>query len=93
VKPPGNPLEPDQLEALVRRVVREELAQLLSRPSRTILEDWGHEGPEDPAQDDMLLRDALERLGRHGERPAALIRLEELRRELARSEATGDLPG
>ncbi|NJL29015.1 MAG: hypothetical protein HC897_14570 [Thermoanaerobaculia bacterium] len=61
MKPPGDLLDPDQLEALVRRVVREELAQLLARPSRAILDDWSHEGSEDPAQDELLLRDAQER--------------------------------
>lgn len=92
MKTPGNPLSPEELEALVRRVVREELAQLFPRLSRAVLDDWSHEGPDDPAQDDLLLRDALERLERAGGHPDVLIGLEELRRELARAEAAGELP-
>lgn len=93
MKTPEKSADPEALEALVRRVVREELAQLLGRSSRLILDDWSHEGPDDPAQDDMLLRDALERLERSHNLPDLVIGLEDLRRELARSEAAGELPG
>lgn len=93
MRPPGESLDPDQLEALVRRVVREELARLFSRPSRAVIDDWGHEGSDDPAQDDLLLRDALDRLGRYRARPEMVVDLEELRHELARAEAAGELPG
>jgi hypothetical protein len=46
------------LENLIRRVVREEL----TRQSRnlSILDDWSHEGPDDPAGDEQLLREAVE---------------------------------
>ena len=46
------------LENLIRRVVREEL----TRQSRagSILDDWRQEGPDDPAGDEQLLREAIE---------------------------------
>src|SRR5205807_2169576 len=50
---------PEELETLVRRVVREELSRVLQRPVRSILDDWKQEGPEDPEGDALLLREAL----------------------------------
>jgi hypothetical protein len=46
------------LENLIRRVVREELIR--QSRSVSILDDWSHEGPDDPAGDEQLLREALE---------------------------------
>ncbi len=44
-------LRPDQLEQLIRRIVREEVSRLL-RPSKpSPLDNWSHEGPEDPEGD------------------------------------------
>ena len=51
-------IENEELEALIRRVVREELVALLNAPVGSILEDWRHEGPDDEEQDATLLRDA-----------------------------------
>lgn len=46
------------LENLIRRVVREELARY-ARTAPDILNDWSHEGPDDEAADEALLREAL----------------------------------
>ncbi len=84
------PLSPEELEALIRRVVREELAGLMGAPPSSILDDWMHEGPDDPAQDALLLREALEMLGRYRDQPQ--MSLAEFRQELARAEASDELP-
>ena len=62
-------LNPSELEVLVRRVVREELTRLLRAPVRSILEDWRQEGPDDPAEDELLLSEALAVLQRHKDQP------------------------
>ena len=85
-------LSRDQLEDLIRRVVREEIDRLGGTSARSILDDPQHEGPDDPAQDDLLLRDALERLEKYRDVPEALDGLGELRHEIARLEATDELP-
>ena len=86
------PWSPEELEELVRRVVREELTSLLRKPATAILDDPEHEGPDDPVQDEYLLREALERVRQYHEEPETLMNLDELRRELARAEAAGELP-
>jgi hypothetical protein len=48
-----------QLENLIRRVVREELARVLRSTTPSILDDWSQEGPDDPAGDEELLAEAL----------------------------------
>ena len=63
--PPQSPqttttMSPDELEALIRRVVREEVGQLVQPSKPSILDDWSHEGPDDPAGDEALLKEALE---------------------------------
>jgi hypothetical protein len=80
------------LEAMMRRVVREELARLLRAPSRDILNDWSQEGPEDLEGDEHLLRDALELIKRYGENPVGWKTLEEFEAELAQAEAAHELP-
>ena len=46
----------NDLESLIRRVIREELAR---QRQQDILDDWSHEGPDDPLGDEELLGDAL----------------------------------
>lgn len=46
-----------ELETLIRRVVREELLRAL-RPTNP-LDDWSHEGPDDPEGDEIIAREAL----------------------------------
>ncbi len=84
-------IEKEELEALIRRVVREELLALLNAPAGSILEDC-HQGPEDPEQDAILLRDALSALRADRDRPEAWISWEECEAELDRAEAAGELP-
>lgn len=64
-------LGPGELEALVRRVMREELIRLLGSPLRSILEDWRQEGPDNPAEDELLLSEALAVLQQYGDEPEA----------------------
>ena len=52
------PMTPQELENLVRRVVREEIRRVLRR-SPTVSEDYQHEGPDDAEQDYQLLQEAL----------------------------------
>ncbi len=86
------PMTPAELESLIRRVVREELTRLAQDPAASILHDWRHEGPEDPAGDEELLREALELRERYRDAPEELTRLEDFRQELSRAEAAGELP-
>jgi hypothetical protein len=81
-----------ELEALIRRVVREELARLVQQQAPdSILDDWSHEGPEDPEGDQELLEEVLEQLEREKTRPAVRISWEKAQAELARAEAAGEL--
>ena len=86
-------LSPNELQVLIRRVVREELTRLLRAPVRSILEDWGQEGPDDPAQDELLLREALAVLQGYEDQPEAWMNWEDFEAELDRAEAAGELPG
>ncbi len=89
-------LSPADLEALVRRVVREvlreELARLARRPVPSILDDASQEGPDDPAGDEALLADAMAALEQYENDPAAWMKWEDFKTELARAEAAGELP-
>ena len=85
-------LNPSELEVLVRRVVREELTRLLRAPVRSILEDWRQEGPNDPAEDELLLSEALAVLQRHKDQPDTWMNWEDFEAELDRAEAAGELP-
>jgi len=86
-------LSPNELQVLVRRVVREELTRLLRAPVRSILEDWRQEGPDDPAEDELLLREALAVLQGYEDQPEAWMSWEDFEAELDRAEAAGELPG
>ncbi len=58
----------------------------------SILYDWQHEGPDDPAADEALLEEALELSREYRDRPAELKSLDEFSSELARAETAGELP-
>ncbi len=58
----------------------------------SILDDWQHQGPENPAADEALLEEALELSREFSDAPEQLLDLEDFRREIARTEATGELP-
>ncbi len=68
------------LETMIRRVIREELARHTLSP----LEDWSQEGPDDPAGDEELLRDALVVLQDYGDKPEAWIKWEDFEATTAR---------
>jgi hypothetical protein len=82
-----------ELEAFVRRVVREEIARLLNSPVSSILTDQSQQGPDDPAGDELLLREALATLQQYGDKPEAWMDWEDFEAELDRAEAAGELPG
>jgi hypothetical protein len=73
---------PEELEALIHRVIREELARLLQRPIKSILDDWKQEGPDDPIADDLLLKDALAVIQKYKDKPVAWLNWEEFKTEL-----------
>ena len=83
---------PEELEKLVRRVVREEISRMLQQPVRSILDDWRQEGPNDPEGDALLLREALAVLGEYEDNPDAWMSWDDFEAELDRAEAAGELP-
>lgn len=80
------------LEALVRRVVREELMRLTRTSAPSVVDDWSHEGPDDPEGDEALLAEALAVLERYKSKPDAWTSLEDFEAELAQAEANNELP-
>lgn len=70
-----------ELEALIRRVVREELTRL-ARQQPSILDDWSHEGPDDPEGDEALLNEVLGQIEREKTTPAVRIPWDEAQAEL-----------
>ena len=83
---------PEELEKLVRRVVREEISRMLQQPVRSILDDWRQEGPNDPEGDALLLREALAVLREYEDNPDAWMSWDDFEAELDRAEAAGELP-
>jgi len=83
------------LENLIRRVVREavreELACVAPSPAPSILNDWSHEGPDDPAGDEELLNEALAMLEEYGDKPETWAKWEDFETELDKAEAGGEL--
>lgn len=90
--PPADPvvsMTKSELETLIRRVVREELRRALHAD---ILNDWSHEGPDDPEGDEIIAREALAQIAEYEQNPYPRMTLEEYEAELARAEAAGELP-
>ena len=79
-----------QLEALIRRVVREELAQYQAQPAGP-QDDWRHEGPDDPQGDEILAREALEQLEAYQRNPYRRTTFEEYKAKLAAEEKASEL--
>ena len=75
------PSSTEELEALIRHLLRDELSVLLER-SRLEIE----------REDEVLARDAMAILEADRDRPEAWIDWEEAKAELARAEAAGELP-
>jgi hypothetical protein len=78
------------LESLIRSVIREELRRAL-RPVNP-LDDWSHEGPDDPEGDKIIAREALAQIEEIKKNPSQLRTWEEFDAELARAAAAGELP-
>lgn len=74
----------------VRKVVREEFARLPRTSALSILDDWDHEGPDDPAGDEAALQDALVALEEYGDKPETWMKWEDFEAELVRAEAAGE---
>ncbi|MFZ1708808.1 MAG: hypothetical protein WAW20_09455 [Anaerolineae bacterium] len=76
-----------EMETFIRRAVqeavREELARLLRHTDDSIVENWAHEGPEDPAGDQLLLAEAIEERDRYSTNPEAWMGWEAFKAELA----------
>jgi hypothetical protein len=71
----------EDLEAMIRRVLREELANLLERSRIEIA-----------LEDESLARDALAILVADRDRPEAWVSWEQAKAEIASAEAAGELP-
>ncbi len=84
-------IDPQELKELVRRLVREELAELMPGARPEILDDRSHDGPEDPEADDQLLREALITLQEHQIQPGGWMAWEDFEAELDRAEAADEL--
>jgi|AFSR01.1.fsa_nt_gi hypothetical protein len=82
----------DELEALLRRIVREELTRLIEAQRPSLLDDWRHEGPDDLDSDAALLADVLAQIEREAATPTPRIDWAAAKAELARAEAAGELP-
>ncbi len=80
------------LEALLRRIVREELTRLLEAQRSSLLDSWSHEGPDESDGDAALLADVLAQIEREADEAVPRINWAEAKAELARAEAAGDLP-
>jgi hypothetical protein len=85
-------LSPTELEALIRRVVREEIRRLFEATRPSILHDWSHEGPDDPEGDEQLRKEALELILQREQSADTSVSWEEFQVELRRAEAAGELP-
>lgn len=80
------------IQRVVREVVREELERVPRASARSILDDWSQEGPDDPAGDEGLLKEALVTLEEYKDRPETWMKWEDFEVELDRAEAAGELP-
>ena len=58
----------------------------------SILYDWQHEGPDDPAADEALLEEALELRREYRDQPEELRSLADFQRRLQQAESAGELP-
>ncbi|MCS7016669.1 MAG: hypothetical protein NZM42_11205 [Gemmatales bacterium] len=86
----------EEMEALIRRVVREavheEFERVLRRLPLAIGEDWSHEGPDDSEGDRVLLAEALAERERYRTDRTGWQSWDEFKAELKAAEAAGELP-
>lgn len=84
------------METLIRRVVKEavheEFARLLASLPGSVVNNWVHEGEDDPAGDALLLAEALAERERYRTDPEAWIDWQTFKAELKAAETAGELP-
>ena len=74
------------LRPFVRDVVREELGKPAISPIYNILNDWAQEGPDDPEEDERVLREALETWQKYKAYPETLMSWEQFEAQLSETE-------
>ncbi len=82
----------DELELVVRRALRKELAQFVTQTRYSLLHVWSHEGPKDDEGDEALAVEALAVLERYREDRTGWQKWEDFEAELDAAEAAGELP-
>lgn len=85
-----------EMESLIRRVVKEavheEFARVMRQLPASIVNNWTHEGPDDPEGDRLLLAEALEESERYRADPQKHLDWSAFKAELREAEAAGELP-
>jgi hypothetical protein len=85
-----------EIESLIRRAVKEavheEFARVLQQLPSSLVDDWAHEGPDDPEGDRLLLAEALAESERYRAHPQEHQDWEAFKAELREAEAAGGLP-
>jgi len=75
----------NEMESLIRRVVKEavheEFARVMQQLPSSIVDDWSHEGPDDPEGDRLLLAEALAKSERYRADPQEHLDWEAFKKE------------
>lgn len=75
-----------EMESLIRRVVKEavheEFARVMQQLPSSLVDDWTHEGPDDPEGDRLLLAEALAESERYRAHPQEHMDWEAFKAEL-----------
>lgn len=83
------------MESLIRRVVKdavhEEFARVMRQLPTSIVDNWTHEGPDDPEGDRLLLAEALAESERYRADPQEHLDWASFKAELGEAEAAGEL--
>ncbi|MBO9325848.1 MAG: hypothetical protein J7463_10780 [Roseiflexus sp.] len=82
----------NESEALLRRIIHEELTRPLEAQRLSLLEGQSREGPDDPDSDAALLADMLAQIEREAVTPAPRIDWAAVKAKLAHVEAAGKSP-
>ena len=61
-------------------------------PQSSIVDDWTHEGPDDPEGDRLLLAEALAESKRYRAHPQEHLEWEAFKAKLGEADAAGELP-
>lgn len=85
-----------EMESLIRRVVKEavheEFARVMQQLPSSIVDDWAHEGPDDPDGDRLLLAEVLAESERYRAHPQEHLDWKAFKAELREAEEAGELP-